>query len=319
MRIMLLSSIAPEAMAQLEVEHDVVTAFDGGDVDLGGLIGDREVAILRSGVQLTAELIEAAPELRLILRAGSGIDNIDLDAARSRDIRVFRLPGPSAQAVAELTFALILAVARKVAFADRSIRAGHWPKRKLGGNLLRGKTLGILGAGSIGGRVGDLGAAWQMRVLGCVAGDANDRAEAYSRRGITLTDLDQVVAEADILSVHTPLDASTRHLVDRDLLARMKPGAYLVNMARGGVVDEAALGAALASGHLAGAALDVHEREGEGVVPALADRPDVVLTPHIGGMALESQSEIGASVVAILRAAAASQPIPDLDGVVPVT
>lgn len=318
LNVVLLSSIAPEAARDLASEHDVLDALDAGPEDLAALMSDREAIVLRSGVQVTGALLQAGPGLRLIVRAGSGVDNIDLATARARGIAVVRVPGPSAQAVAELTFALILAVTRKVALADRALRRGHWPKNQLGGHLLRGKTLGILGAGSIGSRVGELGAAWRMRVLGCVGTPGEARRRELAAHQITLADLDEVVAEADVLTVHTPLDATTRHLVDARILARMKPGSYLINMARGGVVDEAALAEALAGQHLTGAALDVHEQEGEGVHSPLAEFPNVVLTPHIGGMALESQSEIGRSIVLILRHFEADATIPDLDGVVTV-
>ena len=318
MKIIMLSPIAPEATEELQAAHDVVSAIGIHEKDLPPLLADREAIVLRSGGRITEELLRAAPEMRLIVRAGSGIDNIDLEAARRRGIRVVRVPGPSAQAVAELTFALILALVRKIALADRSMRQGHWPKHELGGHLLRGKTLGIVGAGSIGRRVGELGAAWRMRVLGCTTRISEARRLAYAEVGITLTDLDTVVAEADILSLHTPLDATTHQLVDAEFLARMKPGTYLVNTARGGVVNEAALRDALQRGHLAGASLDVHETERDGTIPPLAEFPNVVLTPHIGGMALESQREIGERIVEIVRAFQATADLPVIEDVVPV-
>ena len=316
MKIILLSPIAPEAIRELQAGHDVVLATDTGAEDLPRLLADREAIVLRSGVQITEEVLRAAPEVRLIVRAGSGIDNVDLDAARRRGIRVVRVPGPSAQAVAELTFALILALMRKVPLADRGMRQGRWPKHQLGGHLLRGKTLGIVGAGSIGSRVGELGVAWRMRVLGCVTRPTEERRLACAGLGIVLADQDTVVGEADILSLHTPLDATTQHLVDADFLARMKPGAYLVNTARGGVVDETALSDALERGHLAGAALDVHASERDGTIPPLAAYPNVVLTPHIGGMALESQSEIGRRTVEIVQAFQARTSLPAIEDVV---
>jgi D-3-phosphoglycerate dehydrogenase / 2-oxoglutarate reductase len=318
MKIILLSPIAPEATRELQARHDLVPAIETHEEDLPPLLTDREAIVLRSGVRLTEEVLRAAPALRLIVRAGSGIDNIDLEAASRRGIRVVRVPGPSAQAVAELTFALILAVVRKVALADRNMRQGRWPKHQLGGHLLRGKTLGIVGAGSIGSRVGELGAAWRMRVLGCVPRPTEARRLACAALGITLVDLEAVVGAADILSLHTPLDATTRNLVDAGFLARMKPGAYLINTARGGVVDEAALRDALERGHLAGAALDVHATERDGTIPPLAELSNVVLTPHIGGMALESQKEIGERIVEIVDVFEASADLPLMEDVVAV-
>lgn len=300
MKIILASPIAPEAIEALRGVHDVLTAFDAGR-DLAALVGDRECVVIRSGAHLTADVIDAAPVLELIVRAGSGLDNIDLDRAAQRGIRVARVPGPSAQAVAELTFGLLLALSRKIAYADALIRAGHWPKRELGGYLLQGKVLGIVGAGRIGGRVGQLGAAWGMRAIGC-AKDLPGQPRVALPDGVERQDFDTVVSESDVVSVHTPLNDQTRGLIDSTVLGKMKAGAMLVNTSRGGVVDEVALREALDSGHLAGAALDVHEREGEGVIPALATYPNVVMTPHIGGMALESQSIIGRRVVELVDA-----------------
>jgi D-3-phosphoglycerate dehydrogenase / 2-oxoglutarate reductase len=205
--------------------------------------------------------------------------------------------------VAEFTFALLLSLARKVSLADRMLREGRWPKPELGGPLLRGKVLGIVGAGNIGSLVGEMGSAWGMRVVGCVAHPSVDVAGRLARRGITLVDFDQVVASADFVTLHVPLDDSTHHMVDAPVLDRMKPGSLLVNVARGGVVDEKALREALADGtRLAGAALDVHETEGEGTVSPLAELPNVVLTPHIGAMALDSQRLIGERVVELIDA-----------------
>lgn len=300
-KIILASPIAPETIEHLSARHDVVIGFDGPDALASG-ITDREAVVVRSGVTLTSDLLGTAGDLRLIVRAGSGFDNIDLGHARDRGIRVARVPGPSAQAVAELTFGLILAVSRKIVHADRQLRQGRWPKHQLGGNLLHGKVLGVVGAGRIGGRVGELGAAWGMRAIGCIGEDDTHLIPGLEARGIAHRDFGTVVSESDIVTVHTPLNDATRGLIDAVVLGKMKPGAMLVNTSRGGVVDETALYDALVNGHLIGAALDVHEREGEGVIPRLAELPNVVMTPHIGGMALESQSIIGRRVVELVDA-----------------
>ncbi|CAA9237623.1 MAG: D-3-phosphoglycerate dehydrogenase [uncultured Blastococcus sp.] len=302
MKVLLASSIDPAAIEALEREHDVVRAFNAPEADLVTLMADREAVIFRSGVTLSARVLDSAPNLALVLRAGSGLDNIDVAHALARGVQVVRVPGSSAQPVAELTFALLLSLARKVTLADRLLREGHWPKATLGGPLLAGKTLGIIGAGRIGSRVGEMGAAWGMRALGCVDRPSPAVASALAGRGVTLTDFDTVVTESDFLCLHLPLDEHTHHIVDAGVLARMKPGSFLINVARGGVVDEDALHAALTGGEsLLGAALDVHEREGEGVVPRLGALPNVVLTPHIGAMAWDSQRLIGERVVELLR------------------
>ena len=303
MKILIASSLDPDAITALEQDHDVIRAFNADTEHLRAAAADREVIVFRSGVQLSEHVLDGAPSLQLLLRAGSGLDNVDVAAATRRSVEVVRVPGSSAQPVAEFTFALLLCLVRKVAMADRLLRQGHWPKAQLGGPLLTGKTLGIVGAGRIGSRVGELGAAWGMRVVGCVA-DSTPAAQAgLAARGIMVASFDTVVAEADFLCLHVPLDEVTRHMIDARVLSHMKRGSYLINVARGGVVDEAALYPELTEGDkLAGAALDVHEQEGEGTQSPFADLPNVVLTPHIGAMALDSQRLIGQRVVELVAA-----------------
>jgi len=295
-KIILASPVDGDASSALRTDHEVATAI--GDPLTGDLLLNQEVLVFRSGIEITREVIDSAPRLALIVRAGSGFDNIDLDHARRRGIRVVRIPGPSADAVAEFTFGLILAVARRIVRADALVRDGLWPKPELGGNLLGGKVLGIVGAGNIGTRVAELGSAWGMQVLGCVDPNLHYEPPAIVEACV----LSDLLARSDIVTVHTPLSPTTRSLIGAAELARMRRGSYLVSTARGGVVDEAALYEALASGHLAGAALDVHEREGDGVIPKLADLPNVVLTPHIAGMAIESQRAIGFRMVELITA-----------------
>lgn len=303
MKILLASPIDPSAVESLQRGHVCQQLAKPEPWELRDAVAGSEAVVLRSGVLLSADVLAAAPDLRLVVRAGSGLDNIDVDCARDRGIRVVRIAGMSGPPVAEFTFALLLSLARKVSLADRMLRTGHWPKPELGGPLLHGKVLGVVGAGNIGGLVGQMGSAWGMRVLGCVAHPSTEVAGRLARRGITLADFDQVVANADFVTLHVPLDDSTHHLVDAPVLDQMKPGSLLVNVARGGVVDEKALHEALVNGtSLAGAALDVHETEGEGTVSPLAELPNVVLTPHIGAMALDSQRLIGERVVELIDA-----------------
>jgi D-3-phosphoglycerate dehydrogenase / 2-oxoglutarate reductase len=302
-KILLASPIDPGSVAVLEKAFDVRSALNAEPAALVEAIADREAAVVRSGVQFSCDVLSAAPRLKLLVRAGSGLDNIDVDCARERGIRVIRVPGMSAPPVAEFTFALLLSLARNVSLADRLLRTGHWPKPKLGGALLLGKTLGIVGAGNIGGLVGEMGNAWGMRVLGCVGHPSDAVRDSLAKRGITLTDFDDVVEQADFLSLHVPLNADTQHMVDASVLRRMRAGSLLVNVARGGVVDEQALYHQLTEGNtVAGAALDVHEREGEGTISPFAELPNVVLTPHIGAMALDSQRLIGERVTEIIHA-----------------
>jgi phosphoglycerate dehydrogenase-like enzyme len=303
MKILLASPIDPGTTTALEETHDVLQGVGKDPERLRHAIADREVVVLRSGVHMSADVLSGAPDLRLLVRAGSGLDNIDLDYARERGLRVVRVAGMSAPPVAEFTFAMMLSLARNVTRADQLLRRGHWPKPDLGGPLLRGKTLGIVGAGNIGTLVGEMGYAWGMQVQGCVGHPTPAVANDLLDRGISLVDFDDVITKADFLCLHVPLNDSTYHMIDAGVLAQMKPGSMLVNMARGGVVDEAALYDALTQGStIAGAALDVHEKEGEGTVSPLAELDNVVLTPHIGAMAVDSQRLIGERVMEILSA-----------------
>lgn len=299
MKLLLASPIADAAIRRLEESHEIVRGFESGS-DLAELAESCQGIVFRSGVEISSDVI--APGVALLVRAGSGLDNVDLDAARDRGVRVARVPGESPDAVAELTLGLMLTAVRHISRADALVRQGRWPKRELAGRLIAGKTLGVIGAGRIGSKTGALCAALGMRVIGCVELPSADIEADLAAQGIELCDFDTVLENSDIVSVHTPLNAETHHLVDRTAIAKMKRGAVLINTARGSVVDEVATYDALRSGHLSAAGFDVHESEGEGVVPKLADLPNVVLTPHIGGMALETQEAIGFRVATIVDA-----------------
>jgi phosphoglycerate dehydrogenase-like enzyme len=195
----------------------------------------------------------------------------------------------------------MLTLARQVNKADQLLRQGHWAKSEIRGYNLTGKTLGVVGLGSIGTRVAELGIAWGMRAIGCVEHGGRQRELEYAKLGIELVpDCADVFRQADFVTIHVPLSDATRGLVDAGAIQQMKPTAFLINMARGGIVDEAALLDALREGRLAGAGLDVHEREGEGLRSPLAELPNVSLTPHIGAMTIDAQREIGRQVVEIV-------------------
>ena len=300
MKLLIASAIDQDAIDTLCDRHDVLCAFNVKEASLKTLVKDREVLIFRSGVRITAEVMAAAPNLQLLVRAGSGVDNMDLDYVRRRGLSLVRIPQPSARAAAELAFAFMIVLARQVLLADRMIRQGHWAKHELTGHQLHGKALGIVGAGNIGSCVGEMGADWGMEAIGCTARSSPAQAATLRQKRIRLTTFQEVVARADYLSIHVPLRDSTRQLIDAEVLRRMKLGACLINMSSGKVVDEGALYRALAEGRLHGAALDVHAEEGEGHVPPLAGLPNVVLTPHIGAMTVESQREIGRQVIAVV-------------------
>jgi D-3-phosphoglycerate dehydrogenase / 2-oxoglutarate reductase len=306
-KVLLACPMDGQAVESLSHCHDVHRLSTPGPAELQAAAADSAAVVLRSGVTRSEDVLTNAPALRLVVRAGAGVDNIDLDSARRHGVRVVRIPGMSAPAVAEFTFALLLSLARKVTLADRLVREGHWPKPELGGPLLHGRVMGVVGVGRIGSLVAGMARAWDMQVVGCVEHPTPAAQARLAQQGVELLPFPEVAARANFLSLHVPLTGATRHMVDASVLATVPPGALLVNVARGGVVDEAALHAALTKGltnggRLAGAALDVHETEGEGVVPALAALPNVVLTPHIGAMAEDAQRLIGRRVVELIDA-----------------
>lgn len=296
MKILIASSINKAAIDKLKEKNDVVCAFNASEETLRSAITDREILIFRSGVKISTEVLKQGSNLKLLIRAGSGLDNIDINYVNERELQLVRIPQPGAKAVAELSFAFMLALSRDLIKADSLIRKGRFVKGELNGYLLTGKTLGIVGCGNIGSRLGMMGAAWGMNAIGCLA--KSDYSEEYAaemkKLGIRITTFDEVISTSDYISIHVPLDDTTRGLINEKVLNRMKTGSYIMNLARGGVVDEQALYKALTEGNiLRGAATDVHVNEGEGKISPLAALPNVVLTPHIGAQTVDSQKEIG--------------------------
>ncbi len=305
MKILIASPIDPETLRRLEKCHTVVCAFDAPPETLKDAIQGCEVLIFRSGVKITREVLEAASDLKLIIRAGSGLDNIDVEYVKQHEFELVRIPEPGARAVAEMSFAFMLAMSRSLSLADRMTKQGHWIKHEVEGYLLAKKTLGIIGAGNIGSTVGQMGSAWGMNVIGCVEHPSEQRAQELCEKGIQLVRFEEVVTRSDYISIHVPLKASTRNLINADVIGRMKYGVYVINLARGGVVDEAALLHAMTNGGgVRGAALDVHSQEGEGKVSPLASLPNVILTPHIGAMTLDTQREIGRRILETVKSLA---------------
>ncbi len=307
MKILIASSIDADTIDQLREHHDVICDFHATTETLPALLKDREVLIFRSGISITSEVMASAPNLRLLVRAGSGFDNIDMDYVQTHGLELFRIPEPGAKAVAEMSFALMLTLARNILEADRLTKQGRWAKNELTGYALTGRTLGIVGAGNIGARVGQLGVAWGMRVIGCVGNPSPKVASGLREKGIRLTDFDEVIEKSDYISLHVPLSDSTRNMINANVLGRMKPSAFLINLARGGVVDELALYKALSQGHLRGAGMDVHKAEGEGKISPLVGLSNVILTPHIGAGTFDAQAEIGERIVEIIETFGAEQ------------
>ncbi|MHB0857332.1 MAG: phosphoglycerate dehydrogenase [Anaerolineae bacterium] len=292
MRILVTETLGEAGMAVLQNAGDVDVRKGLTPEALRAAIVDYDALVVRSATQVDAPLIEAGCRLRVIGRAGTGVDNIDVDAATARGIVVVNAPAGNSNAVAEHTIALMLALARHVVPAVDSLKSGRWEKSRLQGFEVRGKTLGLVGLGRIGSLVASKARGMEMRV---VAYDPYASPERAASGGIELLPLDTVLAESDYLSVHTPLTAQTRGLLGAEQLARMKPTACVLNCARGGIIAEDALYDALSQGRLASAALDVFEVE-----PATGNRlislPNVIATPHLGASTAEAQENVAIDV-----------------------
>lgn len=265
----------PSRPAPLLTEEDLLR-------DLPGI-----TASIAGAEPYTRRVIESAPALRVIARAGVGFDAVDLAAATERGVAVTITPGANQDAVAEHTFALILALAKDVIAQHAGVKAGHWPRRA---NLpLRGRTLGIAGLGRIGKAVAVRGAGFDMRLL---AYEPFPDQAFIARHGVTLVPFDRLLAESDFLTLHVPLSPESKYLINRKTLAQMKPTAFLINTARGGLVCEADLLEALRAKRIAGAALDVFEQEPTAASNPLLGLDNVVLTPHAAGVDLQSRDDM---------------------------
>jgi D-3-phosphoglycerate dehydrogenase len=305
-RILVSDSIPKSSVGLLRAAPgvDVVEKVGLTEEQLLPLVADIDAWVVRSATKVTRRLIEAAPRLRWVGRAGAGLDTIDVAAAKERGIEVMNVPGANSIAVAELAFGLLLALFRRLPEADASLRRGEWLKSKLMGRELRGKTLGLVGLGKIGRAVARRAAAFEMR---CLAHDPLVAAEEIRAAGAEPVSMEDLLARSDVVTLHLPVTPETRKLFNAERIASMKRGAVLLNAARGDLVDEAALLEALRSGHLAGAALDVFAVEPTGKNPLL-ELPNVVASPHIGASTLEAQEACGDEIARILleRMAAAA-------------
>src|SRR5258707_4047524 len=244
MKILVASHLEPSAISQLQQRHDVICTFDQPTADLSSMVHDREVLVFCSGVEIARAVMDCAPDLKLLVRAGCGLDNLDCEYVGKRGIVLRRIPEPAAQAVAEMALALMFALARNIRQADAMLRQGRWAKDRLVGHLLAGKVLGIVGAGNIGSRLGVLASSVGMEPIGCIGDSTPAVVQTLRDKGITVADFHTVLAKADFVSVHVPLNDSTRNLINRKALSLMKEGGYLIKLARGGGSCETALYAA---------------------------------------------------------------------------
>ncbi len=261
-------------------------------VEIKGILPEYDAMIVRSRTKVTADLIESAARLKVVGRAGTGVDNIDVEAASARGVLVMNTPGANAMAAAEHALALMLALARHVPQATDSMRHGLWEKKKFLGTELYHQTLGILGLGKIGSIVADRALAMKMRVL---VYDPHIVPEMAAVLGAEYVSFDDLLAGSDFITLHTPHTDETHWMLNRQTLAKTKPGVRIVNCARGGLIDEQALSEFLSKGHVAGAALDVFEKEPPTGSP-LIDMPNVIFTPHLGASSLQAQENVSLAI-----------------------
>ncbi|HVH64448.1 MAG TPA: phosphoglycerate dehydrogenase [Candidatus Acidoferrum sp.] len=304
-RVLVADPIADAGIQQLREHAEVEVRLKQSPAALVDAIPDFDALIVRSETRVDEKVIRAGKQLRVIGRAGAGVDNIDVEAATRAGILVVNAPSGNTIAAAEHTMALLLALARHIPQADQAVKAGRWERTRFLGNELRDKVLGVIGLGSIGREVAHRAQAFGMRVI---ATDPVLSEERASQLNVKLMPLDQLMAEADVITLHVPLTSETHHLLDGRMLGLTKPGVRLLNVARGGIVDESALRAALEDGHVAGAALDVFEQEPPGENPLLS-LPQVVTTPHLGASTEEAQISVALEI--------ADQVISVLDGGLP--
>ena len=280
--------------------HDKLSADE-----LIQIIPDYDALIIRGQTRVTAEVLDAASRLKVIGRAGVGVDNIDLEAAKKHHVTVVNAPTSTTIAVAELAFGLLLAVAREIPRADAGMKQGEWRKKQFEGIELSGKTLGIIGFGRIGMEVGRRAGAFGMNV---VIYDPNVSEHELEHGNAEPVSLQELFAWSDFISLHLPLNVQTRDLLGPMAFSQMKDGVRLVSTARGGIIDESALLAALNSGKVAGAALDVFEKEPPGLTD-LVSHPRVIATPHMGAQTLEAQSRAAEDIAGEVLAALRGEPL----------
>lgn len=294
-KVLIADGLAPEGVAKLKaIESIELLEFAAIDrAELKKMIVSVDILIVRSRTQVDKDLLSGAKNLKLAIRAGIGLDNIDVKAATDNGVVVMNAPTGNIVTTAEHALAMLFAVSRHIPAADASLRKGKWEKKRYQGNELRGKTLGILGLGNIGKAVAE-----RARGLGLVVTghDPYLSEEAAAKHHIRLVTFDELLEQSDYVTIHVPLIPQTKHLIGKDALQKMKKGSYLINCARGGIVDETALCEALDRKQLQGAALDVFETEPLPLESPLLKREDVVLTPHLGASTDEAQIQVGIEV-----------------------
>jgi D-3-phosphoglycerate dehydrogenase len=292
-RVLISDKLSPAAVAIFKERGVAVDVKPGLDKEeLAKIIGDYDGLAIRSATKVTAKLLEHAKKLKVVGRAGIGVDNVDIPAATARGVIVMNTPFGNSITTAEHAIALMFALARQLPAADASTQAGKWEKNRFMGVELTGKTLGIIGCGNIGSIVASRGLGLKMRVI---AFDPFLSAERAAEIGVEKVELDELLKRSDFITLHTPMTAQTKNILSAEAIAKTKKGVRIINCARGGLVDEAALRAALDSGHVAGAAFDVFVEEPAAANP-LFGHPNVVATPHLGASTNEAQENVALQV-----------------------
>ncbi|MGH9398906.1 MAG: phosphoglycerate dehydrogenase, partial [Thermoanaerobaculia bacterium] len=308
-RILVAETIASSGLAMLrQAGHEAVDLSGAPRAKLLAELSTADALLVRSATRVDAELLAAGPRLSVVARAGVGVDNVDVPAATARGVLVLNAPTANVVSAVEHTFALLLALLRRVPDAASSMARGQWEKSKFVGSELAGKTLGIVGLGQVGSRVAARARAFEAKVVGH---DPYLPAERASEMGVELVSLPELLSRSDIVTLHAAVAQRGKPLIGREEIARMKKGAILVNVARGALVDGAALVAALQSGHLSGAALDVFEPEPPDPDDPLLKLSNVVATPHLGASTVEAQERVALQTIeGLLAALAGSSSVP---------
>jgi D-3-phosphoglycerate dehydrogenase / 2-oxoglutarate reductase len=290
-RVLVTDTIADSGLAILRAADDIEIDYRPGlkGADLLAAVAESDALITRSGTAVTPELVNAGNRLRIVGRAGVGLDNVDVDACTSRGILVINAPTANIMSATEHTMAMLLALCRNIPAAHASVVGGQWIRARFMGTELSGKTLGVIGLGRIGSRVTVRARAFGMHV---VAYDPYIADSAFEKAGAEKVSLDRMLEVAEVITVHTPLTDETRVMLGAPEIARMKDGVILLNIARGGIYDEHALAAALVSGKVAGAAIDVYDEEPPSPDHPLLSAPNTVLSPHIGANTIEAQDRV---------------------------
>ncbi len=289
-----------------EAGHEVDVQIGLDDAGLAAAIVGAQAIIIRSATTVSAELLSAGTDLKIVGRAGIGLDNVDVDAATERNVLVANAPFSNAITAAEHTMAMLLAQARNIAHAHAALVEGRWERSKWNGVELAEKTLGIVGLGRIGGLVAARARAFDMEII---AFDPYVAPERAAGMGIELVDLETLIGTSDFVTLHLARTPDTMNLINAELLAKAKPGLRLVNVARGGIIDEAALAEAISNGPVGGAAIDVFAEEPT-VVSPLFTLPEVTVTPHLGASTVEAQLKAGVQVAEQVVLALAGEPVP---------